>query len=858
MYLIRGREINPKITIPTPIFTPKNRTLRPVRSKNSRMRFNLSAVLPHAAALAVFLLVSAFYFLPQFSGKVISQGDIIGYKGMSEELRQYKAKTGEDALWTNSMFSGMPSYQINTISSGNQVKKLERVVRLFLAPPAGQFIAAMVSFYILMVLLGVSPWLAIIGGVAFGFSTNNLVLYEAGHETKLRVISYLPLIASGLLLAFRQRYLLGGTLFGIGLALDLAANHVQMTYYFFLTVLIWGIAELVVNAKNGTWVHFAKAAGVLIIGGLLAVGSAASNLLVTYEYSHDTMRGKPVLEKTATAPKSATSSDVEGLEWEYAMQWSNGTLDLFASFIPGVVGGGSAQPTTNQSEYGKTLNRIGARMPATFDAPLYWGDLPFTSGPAYFGAVMVMLFFIGLFLVDGPVKWWLGLGTLLTLILSMGNNMEVINRFFFDYFPLYNKFRTPNSVLSVTSFLVPALGILALHQIITGKVARDKALKSVALGGGIAVAIALFFLLLGGSWFDFSAPGDADQLNRMFGGQLTPDMLSTIVNSLQATRAELMASDALRTLVLVLLAGAGLYFFLQEKIKATPLLVLIGLLTLYDLTGVGMRYLNKADFERPTNVNAVFQPREVDTQILADKDPHYRVFDATINAFNSAQPSFHHKMIGGYHAAKLQRYQDIIERHLTQNNQGVFNMLNTKYFILPGQDGQPAVQQNPNALGNAWWADSIAIVGSNNAEIDALGTLDLRKAAAIHQEFADYVANIQPAGEGSSIRLTDYRPNQLTYASSSQKEALAVFSEVWYGPNKGWQAYIDGQPVDHIRANYVLRALKIPAGQHEIVFKFEPQSYKTGTLVSNVSSILLLLLLLGYVAMWLKKGQTTV
>lgn len=819
------------------------------------MRFNLSAVLPHVVALVAFFLVSAFYFSPQFSGKVISQGDIIGYKGMSEELRRYKAETGEESLWTNAMFGGMPSYQINTISSGNHVKKLERVVRLFLAPPAGQFIAAMVSFYILMVLLGVSPWLAIVGGMAFGFSTNSLILYEAGHETKLRVISYLPLIAAGLLLAFRKRYWLGGTLFGVGLALDLAANHVQMTYYFFITVLIWGIAELVVNAKNGTWLHFGKAAAVLIVGGVLAVGSAAANLLVTYEYSQDTMRGKPILEKTTTSAQPTSSSEVEGLDWQYAMQWSNNTLDLFAAYIPGVVGGGSSQPTTNQSEYGKTLNRIGARMPATFDAPLYWGALPFTSGPIYFGAVMVMLFLVGLFLVEGPVKWWLGLGTLLTLLLSMGSNMEAVNRLFFDYFPLYNKFRTPNSVLSITSFLVPALGILALHQIIEGKVSREKALKSLAIGGGISVAIALFFLLLGGSWFDFEAPGDASQLNRMFGGQLTPDMLATIVNSLQATRAELMASDALRTLILVVLAGAGLYFFLKEKIKAVPLLVLMGLLTLYDLVGVGTRYLDKGDFKSPTNVNQVFQPRDVDTRILADKDPHYRVFDATINAFNSAQPSYHHKMVGGYHAAKLQRYQDLIERHLTQNNQGVFNMLNTKYFILPGPDGQPAVQQNPAAFGNAWFVDSIAQVSSNNAEIDALADLDLRKAAAIHQEFSDYVKGIQAAGANSSIQLKEYRPNRLTYTSNASQDALAVFSEIWYGPNKGWQAYIDNQPVDHIRANYVLRALKVPAGQHEIVFQFEPKSYQTGTWIANISSILLLLALLAYIGMWAKNGK---
>jgi hypothetical protein len=811
------------------------------------MRFNLSSFVPHLAALGIFIVVSIFYFTPQFSGKVIEQGDVMGYRGMSQELRAYKDATGEEALWTNAMFGGMPAYQINTVSSGNYVKNLERVVRMYIKPPAGQFIAAMVCFYILMVLLGVNSWLSIIGAIAFGFATNNLVLFEAGHETKLRTISYLPLVASGMLLAFRKRYLLGGILFGIGLGMDLAANHVQMTYYFFLTVLIWGAAELISNIKNKTLPHFGKAAIALIIGGLLALGSAASNLWVTYEYAQDTMRGEPILEQEAsTTPTS--SSEVNGLDWDYAMQWSNNTLDVFSGFIPGVVGGGSAQPTTSDSPYGQALRRLGAGQGKNFDAPLYWGGLPFTSGPIYFGAIMVLFFLVGLFLVEGPIKWWLALGTLFTILLSLGNNLEGFNHFIFDTFPLYNKFRTPNSVLSVTSLLIPILAILGLNEIFSGKADKAKAIRALAIGGGISAAIALFFAVVGPGMFDFVNPRDAQQF-----GQADPQVIQALVTGLADTRADLMRSDALRSLILVALAAGMVYFYIQDKLKLTPVLIGLGVLTVFDLFGVGMRYLNQDDFKRPTSISQYFAPRAVDQQILQDKDPHYRVFDATVNTFNSAQSSYHHKMIGGYHAAKLQRFQDLIDRHITRGNQGVLDMLNTKYFIIPGPEGQPTVQQNPGALGNAWLVDSIVVVPNANVEIDGLEYLPLERAAVVHQEFDSYVNTLKPTGQGA-VRLTEYRPDRLTYESNAAQEELAVFSEIWYGPDKGWQAYIDGNPVEHIRVDYALRGLKIPEGVHEIVFEFAPRKYFLGKTISTISSLALILALIAFIV-WTIKNQ---
>lgn len=791
----------------------------------------IQRVIPHLLALGIFFAICAAFFYPQLEGKMAQQGDIIQYRGMSQEVREYKEETGQTSLWTNAMFGGMPTYQINTVSEGNTLKVLDNIGTLGMKPPIGRFFLAMLGFYLLMVVLGANQWLAVIGAIAFGLTTNNLILFEAGHETKVKSISYLPIVTVGLLLAFRKRYLLGGILFATGLGLNIMSNHVQMTYYFALTLLVFGIAELVYNIQRNRLTHFGKAAGVLIVAGLLAIGAAASNLWITYEYSKDTMRGEPILE---TEGQAESSSETDGLAWDYAMQWSNGFIDLFASYIPGVAGGGSQETVGSNSAIVQDLKQKGARLPADFKAPLYWGDLPFTSGPIYFGSIVFFLFLMGLFLVNGPVKWWVGIGTLLTMLLSMGSNLEGINRLFFDYFPLYNKFRTPNSILSITAFLVTVLGFLAVHKIVNQKVSRAEAMRSLKIGGGIAAAIALFFALLGPSFFDFSNPGDARY-----------EQAGYDLGAIRADRQSLMRSDAFRTLVLVLLSAGLLWAYLQEKIKLNILLLGLGALITFDHWTVGRRYVDEDLFVTERQYFAGLAPRPVDEQILQDPDPHYRVYDASINTFNSSKASYYHKTIGGYHAAKLQRAQDIIDRHLSQGNQKVLNMLNAKYFIM-GQPGQEQVQQNPDALGNAWLVSNFQTVNSANAEIDALTGFDPASTAVVHQDFQDYISGLSPTGEGQ-IRLTSYAPNQLTYEATVQGDQFAVFSEVWYGPDKGWQAYIDGQPVEHIRVNYILRGLKIPAGQHEITFEFAPASFERGVMVSRIFSSIILLGLLGYV-----------
>ncbi len=798
----------------------------------------LKKAMPHFIAVFTFLVLSCVYFSPQLKDKQIRQGDIVSYQANAQESLEVAKETGHKPLWTNALFGGMPTYQINTITDGNLINHTKKLLYLFFDRPIGMFIMLMLVFYISMVLFGVNPWISMIGAVAFGLTTNNLVLYEAGHLTKIKSIAFLAPIVVGILLAFREKYLLGTLLFSLGLALNIASNHVQMTYYFFLTLLILGVIQLVDAIKKERLPIFAKATGYLVVGAVLALGTTASNLLPTLEYSRDTMRGKPILEKTTSASDANSSSDVEGLNWEYAMNWSNGGIDLFSSFIPGVAGGGSGEkvkessPLYKDRNWKQVLSRGGGR------APLYWGALPFTSGPIYFGAVLFFLFMMGLVLVKKKIKWWVLCAVLLTFMLCMGDNMAWFNKPLFDYFPLFNKFRTPNSVLTITSFLIPFFGIFVLSGILKNEYKRDDLLKSLYIGGGALGIICLFFALMGGSFFDFTSPGDVRYTQAGLSGEV-----------LVEARKHLMRSDAWRSFFLIAISGALIWAFAKEKINSTIVIVGIAALTLFDIWGVGRRYVDTEDFVSKRNYAQTFTPTPADEQILkAEKSRgDYRVFDLN-NPFNNATPSYFHNTIGGYHPAKLQRYQDLIDQHISKNNQGVLNMLNAKYFVSP--DGK--VQINPEAAGPVWFVEDIKKVENANAEIDALNNFKPKLTAIVHQEFSDYIDGFNPQKQGS-IKLDNYRPDHLTYSSNSTSEQLAVFSEIWYGPDKGWNAYIDGNETEHIRVNYALRALKIPAGQHKIEFKFEPSSYTIGKMISLICSIVLLGGLIGFIYVETKK-----
>ena len=785
--------------------------------------------LPHIIAIITFLGLNMAYFYPQLSGEVVPQGDVISAQGMFNEIKEYNEKTGDNTLWTNSMFGGMPAYQISSPQEGNKLKYIESISQLFFSRPIGYFNTLMIGSYLLFVFLGVNPWLSLVGAVAFGFSSNNFILYEAGHTNKLRTIALFAPVILGTILTFRKKYLIGGLAFALGMGLNIYAAHPQMTYYLGLVLGVYVLIEIIHGLKNSEVKHLLTSGGIFLAGLALSLGASASKLLTTYEYSKDTMRGAPILEKAANA-QAASSSEVEGLEWGYAMQWSNGFMDLVATIIPGAVGGGSSEKVGANTATGKFLRSRGAQAGR---APLYWGSLPFTSGPAYFGAIMCFLFFLGLVLVKGPVKWGIGIGVLLTLLLSLGKNLEGLNHFIFDYLPFYSKFRAPSSILSVTALLVPLLGILGLSEILQGKVTKAEAMKGLKIAGGIGAAITLFFAIIGPGMFDFSSAGDATYQQRGFD-----------VTTFLADRKSLMRSDAFRSFALMAISAGLIWAYLQDKLKSVFVIAGIGVLTLFDLWSVGQRYVGAEDFVSKQQYESNHAPRPVDQQIFG-QEPNgrgfYRVLDLSINTFNSSSTSYYHNTVGGYHAAKLQRYQDLIDAHISKNNQQVLNMLNTKYFITQQQQ----VQSNPGALGTAWFVNSVQKVNTPNDEIAALTNLNpANTAVVLDTEFDNYVGSLTPQKNGT-IALATYQPNHLTYNTSSSSEQLAVFSEIWYGPDKGWQAYIDGTPADHVRANYVLRAMKVPAGQHKIEFKFEPKTFQTGETISLVFSMLMILMLLG-------------
>ncbi len=807
------------------------------------MKRLLRIAAPHLLSIAAMLVLAVLYFLPQLQGMVVSQTDVQQYRGMTQEIIEVQEETGTKPLWTNAMFGGMPGYQINTPNKGNYLSVLDRILRLGINHPIGRFLVAMLCFYILMIAMGVSPWLSLIGAAAFGFTTNNISLYETGHITKLRAISYFPLIAAGMVLAYRDRLLWGGILFAVGLGLNLLANHVQMTYYLFLTLPFFVAAVAIKEYRSKEFPAFIRASLVLVVAGVLAIASSTTNLWTTYEYSQSTMRGAPILEPEDEQPQAqiASSSETEGLSWDYAMQWSNGALDLLSSFIPGAVGGGSGEKLDADDATYQFLRRQNIN-PEGFRAPFYWGALPFTSGPIYFGALMFMLFIMGLVLIKGPLRWWVGLGVLLTFLLSLGKNLEFFNSFFYYYVPLYNKFRTPNSVLAIASFLIPVLGMAAMHKLVLKKSSDKEIMRSLAIGGGITGGLALILWMLGPSLFSFQSPGDA----RL-------EQAGWDVQAIIADRKSLLRQDALRTFLLVAAGAALIWAYIKGHLKRAWLVAALGILVIGDLWLVDRRYLDNSSFQPERTNDAFFQPRPVDEQILQDTDPNYRVFDITAGSpFESAQYAYFHKMIGGYHAAKLQRYQDIIDRHLSRGNQAVLDMLNTKYIIRPGNDQQAVAQRNPGALGNAWLVDSLVFVSTPNAEINALNDFDPGRTAIVNETFRPQLEGLDPDPSGS-IELVDYRPDDLAYASNTQGEALAVFSEVWY--DKGWQAYIDGEPVPHIRVNYILRALRLPPGEHDIRFVFEPRSFYTGRIISRLSSSFMLAGLLGIIAFSLYQSR---
>jgi hypothetical protein len=823
---------------------------------------------PHVLAVFFFVVLAVAYFAPiVFEHQTLAQHDITQFQGGAHETQQWAAEHGHEPLWTNSMFSGMPTYLISVHFPGDLFLYVQKAVALGLPAVVSNLFVALLCGYVLLVALGVRPLVAVAGAVALGFSSYNLAILAAGHNTKSWALAYAPLVLGGLLLAFRQNKWLGAALFTLGLTLNVRANHPQITYYLGLLVIIYGIIELVAAARAGRLGDFFGRVVLLGIGAALAVGVSFGRLYTTYEYSKYSNRSPSELKALPPAPGQAAAPSAKQQDRDYAFAYSYGVGETMTLMVPNFYGGSSAMPLGPNSNMARELNTLGASPDMLAQMPTYWGDQSYVAGPVYVGVVVCFLFILGLFVVDKSTRYWLLAGTLVSFVLAWGKNFETINNLIFDFLPGYRSFRAVSMGLVMAQLAMPLLAALALSRILRPRAAADagptptspteplhpalaKAARAAAGAPTVTVdspenqyrtkqllyagAVTAGILLL--SWlasfsFDFASPQDANLTQSGF----TPQLMS----ALRADRADLLRSDIWRGLLFVGLALAALYFYLKGKVQAGVAAAVVVALTLLDLWTVDKRYLGEKNFQTETIADS-FQPSPADQQILQDKDLSYRVLNLS-NPFNEARTSYFHKSIGGYHGAKLRRYQDLIERQISTNNTSVLNMLNTRYVIVPPQKQGEAeqVQRNPGALGNAWFVRELRAVQSPDAEMVALTGLDARHTAVVDVQKFPQVKPATYADSSGTITLTSYAPDALTYRYTAAQPSTVVFSEIYYAD--GWQAFLDGKEVPHFRADFVLRAMQVPAGSHEIKFVFEPKEYAIGNTVSLISSIGVLL-----------------
>lgn len=794
-------------------------------------------ILPYLVAIALFIVIALVYFSPVLEGKKIRQSDIVNWKGMSKEVYDYRDKTGEEALWTNSMFGGMPAYQISVIYKGVLVKYVDKILKLGLPHPIDKVFLYFLGFFILLLILRVNPWLAVLGSIAFAFSSYFFIILEAGHNSKAHAIAFMAPVLGGIILTYRKRYLWGGALTALFLSLELYTNHLQITYYLLIIIVIFGIAQLIESLQKNEIPAFIKSTLVLIVAAILAVGVNISNLWATYEYGKYTIRGKSEL---TTEKENRTS----GLDIDYATAWSYGIPESLTFLIPDFMGGASHVELSENSESYKALrkNNVPAQQAKQYirSMPVYWGDQPFTSGPVYVGAIMVFLFVLGIIVVKGKLKWWLIAATVLSLMLAWGHNFMPLTKFFLHYVPAYNKFRAVSMTLVIAEFTIPLLGILALRDIFGDRFNKQQAFKHVKLAFYITGGITLFFALFSGLLFNFVADSDAQLAASGY-----PDWL---IDAIRNDRKATLRADAFRSFIFILLATVAIWAALFKKIKKEFAFTALILLVIADMWTVDKRYLNNSNFETARKVDNPFKPSAADKEILKDDDPDFRVLNLSVNTFNDASTSFYHKSIGGYHGAKLRRYQELIDYHISKNNMDVLNMLNTKYVIMPDrQSNRPVAQFNPGALGNAWLVENFKLVDNADREINALNNFEPSKTAIIDKRFEEQLQNYTPGTDSmGSIVLTKYSPKELHYLFNSANDELVVFSEIYY--DKGWNVFIDGEEAPYFRADYVLRAMLVPAGNHEIIWKFEPKVYYVGGNISFISSLIVLLLFIS--ALW--------
>ena len=829
----------------------------------------IKKILPDLIAIALFAVLSFAYFFPaDIEGRILFQHDSSAGVGAGQEAIEYYEETGERTRWTNSLFGGMPTYQISPSYDTTQpLNWVERAYRLFLPEYVQLTFILMLGFYILMRAFGLSVWLSTLGGIVWAFSSYFFILISAGHIWKFITLAYIPPTIAGMVLVYRGKWLWGCVLTALFVALQIKSNHVQMSYYFLFVMLFMVIAYGVEAYKNKQLPRFWKATGVLVVAGLIGVAANLSNLYHTYSYSKETMRGKSELVFEGDAAQQTSS----GLNRDYITQWSYGIGETWTLLVPNFKGGASVPLAANETAM-KKANPLYSNIYTQLTQ--YFGEQPMTSGPVYVGAFVLFLFILGCFIVKGPMKWALLGATVFSILLSWGKNFMPLTDLFIDFVPMYNKFRAVSSILVIAEFTIPVLAILALKRILDEpevmKRERNGLIISTVLTFGVALILWIWPSFMGNEFI----PGQEMQ---MLQSALSPNELAPLVSNMSEMRAAMVSADALRSMLFIAIGLCILYFFITGKLQKKYTIGAIALLCLVDMWGVNKRYLNDEQFVPQSIKQTSFVQTPADQYILQDKDLDYRVLNLTGSTFNENNTSYWHKSIGGYHAAKLRRYQEMIDYHISPEIQAayseiaqaagamdsvdaskfrVLNMLNTKYFILPaGRNGEALPIQNPYAYGNAWFVNNIRYAENANEEIETLFDIDPKESAVVDKQFEETLKGMTSAKTDSlsAITLTSYSPNHLVYETANNNDGIAVFSEIYY-PD-GWKVTVDGKPATLARANYILRALYLPAGKHVVEMTFDPQSLHTTEAIAYGALILLLIAIIGAITLTIRKQK---
>ena len=782
--------------------------------------------LPYILVVAIFILASIIYFHPVLKGQKIQQSDITQFKGMVKEINDFRADKNTEPYWTGASFSGMPSYQISAYYPNDLVRVLDQTVR-FLPRPADYTFLYFLSFFVLMMALKVNWRLAIFGALSFGFSTYLIIIFGAGHNAKAHAIAYMPLVLAGVLWVFQKRYILGFVITSLAMTLEIYTNHPQMTYYLGFCLLIFGIVSLIDAIKEQKITDFIRHSAIVVVAVLIGIGANSPRLMAMKEYADQSTRGTSELTINPDGSQKVTSN---GLDKSYITEYSYSKLETFNLVIPGFMGGGTVEELDDDSQFYKLLEEKAGKKVADQYAKqvlLYWGDQPIVEAPAYIGSVIFFLFFLGIFLVKGRVKQWLVAVTIFSIVMSWGKNFDLLTNFFIDYVPLYNKFRAVSSIQVLAEMCVPILAILGLKEFFSPNIStadKQEALKKTLY---VFSGLLVLGLLLAHSFSTFEGLRDSQY-----------SQLPGLVDAVIADRKSLLLYDSFRSLLLSLLSATVLYVFLKNKLKQVGLIVLLLIFMLFDLISINKKYVNEADFKPSRKNEKPFKASEADKIILQDTS-HFRVGNFTVNPMNDGSTSYFHQSIGGYHAAKMMRYQELFEYQIAKNNRQVLNMLNTKYFIVDSDKGIKQAQLNPDANGNAWFVERLKVVNSANEAILALDSVNTKNVAVFERSSSTQkeLKSSFKMHPTDTIELLNYDVNSLTYLSKTTNEQFAVFSEIYY--KNGWNAYIDGELVPHYRINYVLRGMLIPPGEHTIEFKFAPKVIQQGSVISLFSYLLL-------------------